>query len=69
MEVNGRYKKIAVHWGHPVNIVGYGAKLGHNQWENMAIECEDCNEIIADETWIEPKETDNEEKDDFTNTV
>lgn len=35
------YKELKEHIGHNIVCVGYGK-------ENVAIECEDCNEVILD---------------------
>lgn len=39
---NELYKKLKLHIGHDVCISAYG------DMENIALECEDCNEIIID---------------------
>jgi len=38
------YERIKSHIGHTINCVSYGDKF-----ENVAIECEDCCEVITDE--------------------
>ena len=37
-------EKLVIHLGHDVVIVGYGGEL----YENIALECETCNEVLAD---------------------
>lgn len=36
---------LVLHLGHDISIVGYG---GNDEFENLALECNDCDEILAD---------------------
>jgi len=42
------YKKIREHIGHEIVCVGYAGKadLKTGNWQNVAIECETCNEVL-----------------------
>jgi len=40
------YKELRRHIGHRVVVVGYGRP--DEEPENVAIECEDCGEVILD---------------------
>jgi hypothetical protein len=45
-----KYKELKRHIGHDIVYVGYALKdeQGNRQsdWENIAIECETCNEVL-----------------------
>lgn len=36
---------LVLHLGHNISIVGYG---GDDAYENLALECNDCEEVLAD---------------------
>lgn len=38
-------EKLVIHMGHNVTIVGYGSL---EQYENIALECHTCNEVLSD---------------------
>ena len=40
------YEELKDHIGHKVVVVGYGRP--HEEIINVAIECEDCGEVIID---------------------
>ena len=40
------YTELSYHLGHKIVCVGYG-KGGKPPYENVAIECETCNEVIV----------------------
>ena len=40
------YKSLLEHVGHKIVIVTYGRSI--NDSVNVAIECEDCNEVLLD---------------------
>jgi hypothetical protein len=44
------YEDLKAHIGHKVVVVGYGHKNGIHLSDplNVAIECEDCNEVLLD---------------------
>jgi len=39
----GNFKELEAHKGHKIVCVSYGLPI-----QNIAIECEDCNEILLD---------------------
>ena len=39
------FEELKSHIGHRVVCVGYGKK---GQYVNVALECEDCNEVLVD---------------------
>ena len=45
-KVNILYQKISEHIGHKIVCVYYGTP---ENMQNVAVECEDCNEVIIDE--------------------
>lgn len=38
-------ESLVIHMGHDLDIVGYG---GDDEYENLALECNTCNEVLAD---------------------
>lgn len=54
----GNYKELKDHIGHQIVVVGYRNPNDKNKvidrltdekdYENVAIECEDCNEVLLD---------------------
>ena len=46
--------ELASHVGHRVNLVGYGLH-GEPPWHDIALECEECDTVIADWQPDEPK--------------
>lgn len=40
----GNFKELKQHIGHNIACVGYGSSPG--KFVNVAIECEDCNEVL-----------------------
>ena len=49
MGINAKdgYYDLKKHLGHKIVIVGYGGDED-GDWANIAIECEDCNEVLVD---------------------
>lgn len=41
-------KKLMGHWGHPVVITSYGETEDDTNAVNYSLECELCNEVLAD---------------------
>ena len=41
------YYDLLAHIGHKIVVVGYGED-GDGDFANVAIECEDCNEVLVD---------------------
>jgi hypothetical protein len=41
------FKDLEAHIGHNIVCVGYG-KDGKKPYQNVAVECEDCNEVLLD---------------------
>lgn len=45
MNTNLEKLDLVMHLGHDIRIAGYG---GDDMYENLALECNDCNEVLAD---------------------
>jgi len=46
------FDQLSTHIGHQLELVGYG-KHGKPPWVDLAIECHDCDAVIANWTCVE----------------
>lgn len=58
-KVKYMYEKLSFHIGHSIEIVGYGKSTFEpyatiKDYENVSIECLDCNEVLIDYENNEP---------------